>query len=428
MAATYELKEPLVLTGRGPLWRAVGSDGQPRVIRFISDEAARAHAGRLEILADVRHDNLMRVIEATHLDGRYAIVCEEVEGTALNVLLNQPGSLTPRRARAIAADIARGLQALHHAGVAHGDVSPANVIVGEAAVLIDLIDAPGVTPSYAAPELSEDNGYGADLSFDERCRSDIWSWGQIVRAMGVHVPFDELALCDDPGKRPSIDDVVEAQGGARDEGMPPTDANLLESSPASLLRSETDRERTRHRHAPARHRRSRRARRSHVVGIAVGVLAVAVLAIYAVHGGASVASHADARPAAVDASHVCPTDRVATDIVRNLTGRRAVAVMEADPSALAAVYTDDARLKERDTAMINRLQKQHMTIENLSTSIVSVRVVDCGEHVTVRATVAQDAHARCSHGICATIAAQEPHDVIVELVGPPWRVDTVTRG
>lgn len=429
MNGTYRLKEPLALTNSGPLWRAVNDANEPRIIRFISQEVASAQAARLEKLAHLRHPNVMRLVDVTAHEGRCAMVCEEAEGTPLNVLLDQPGAITPQRAYSIAVEIARGIQALHHHGVTHGDLSTANVIVGDSAVIVDLIDSPGATDSFAAPELTSGNNYGENMSCVQRRRCDIWSWGQIVEALGTCVPLADAARSVDPDARPSIDEIVAAQCDVPVEGIPPSDTDPQASSAASLLRTEADRERTHHRGAPARHRRSRRTGRLKPRVIAVcAVMAMIVAAIYAVHAGGITASHADAPQEAVGASQVCPTQSDARRIVQDLTRRRAIAVMEADTSALASIYTENSAMKESDNALIEQMLKQKISIQNLSTSVTDMSVHNCSTRMSVRATLAQEAHMRCSHGICSPVAAQEPHVVMIELVGPPWRIKTVTRG
>ncbi|MDO5719113.1 MAG: protein kinase [Actinomycetaceae bacterium] len=450
--ARYRLTEPLVLTGSGPLWRAVDAAGRPRIVRFLSDEVLRAQSDRLEKIAAIRHDNVMRILDVMAQGGRWAVICQEVEGTTLDTLLTQPGAITPRRALAIARDLARGIQALHHAAVAHTDLSPANVIVGSKAVIIDLIDS-GITPSFAAPELTADNDCGAELSFARQCQCDIWSWGKIVLAIGAHTPVTEQALSEDPHMRPSIDEIVrildellEAPGtvgvGAgeeapvesveaavgRREDIPPCDASLRKASVAALLRCEVDRERTQHRRAPARHRRSG-ARGGGTITATVAIVAAAItLALmYVIHTDSVTSSSADAAPTAMDLKPICPTRSTAMHIVQDLTRRRALAVMATDKEGLAAVYTPDSPTKAEDMALIEGMQAQEIRVHNLSTSIAAVTVEECAEYVKLRATVAQDAHTRCLGEICTPVEAQQLHEIIVELAGPPWRVDTVTR-
>ncbi|MCA9600088.1 MAG: sigma 54-interacting transcriptional regulator [Myxococcales bacterium] len=96
-------------------------------------------------------------------DGRPYMVRELVEGRSLHELIEQ-GVEVERTLDALARAAAQ-LTVLHRAGLLHGDVKPANVIVepGGSATLVDLglaatwqekgAEPEGLTPRYAAPEL-----------------------------------------------------------------------------------------------------------------------------------------------------------------------------------------------------------------------------------------------------------------------------------
>jgi transcriptional regulator with GAF, ATPase, and Fis domain len=102
-------------------------------------------------------------------DGRPYLVRELVEGESLAAFLDRGGDLIDA-ARALRA-AARQLTQLHRAGLLHGDIKPANIIVksggapGSEATLVDLGLATawgpggarpeGLTPRFAAPELFE---------------------------------------------------------------------------------------------------------------------------------------------------------------------------------------------------------------------------------------------------------------------------------
>jgi eukaryotic-like serine/threonine-protein kinase len=142
---------------------------------------AEAIAGRL-----VRHPNVASVFERGETDdGQPFLVMERVCGEALGLRVEREGPLPPRRAAAIVGQILEGLDAMHRAGIVHGDVKSDNVLIRtgdgacDAVVLIDfglahieaapprtVLDEDQVagTPDYMAPEII--GGRGASPASD----------------------------------------------------------------------------------------------------------------------------------------------------------------------------------------------------------------------------------------------------------------------
>ncbi|XXX77750.1 sigma 54-interacting transcriptional regulator [Sorangium sp. So ce134] len=145
------------ITGKAVALKTLGEDAdEPEVLALVREAAA---------LSGVEGLGVPRVLRFGRLpaSGRPFMVRELVEGTSLADLLARKGDLA--RNLAAIADAADQLTRLHRALVLHGDVKPANIIVGEGgrATLVDLgLAAPfrddgsrpvGLTPRYAAPEL-----------------------------------------------------------------------------------------------------------------------------------------------------------------------------------------------------------------------------------------------------------------------------------
>ncbi|WP_242515789.1 sigma 54-interacting transcriptional regulator [Sorangium cellulosum] len=145
------------ITGKTVALKTLGEDAdEPEVLALVREAAA---------LSGVEGLGVPRVLRFGRLpgSGRPFLVRELVEGTSLADRLAQKGDL--ERNLAAIADTADQLTRLHRALVLHGDVKPANIIVGEGgrATLVDLgLSAPfrdngsrpvGLTPRYAAPEL-----------------------------------------------------------------------------------------------------------------------------------------------------------------------------------------------------------------------------------------------------------------------------------
>ncbi len=118
-----------------------------------------------QLLARVRHPNVVTVYGAARFDGRTGIWMELVRGRTLAEQFAASGPMSAPDAARIARDLCAALAAVHAAGLVHRDVKAQNVIVedGGRVVLIDLgagfdpaIDAAPLlagTPAYAAPEV-----------------------------------------------------------------------------------------------------------------------------------------------------------------------------------------------------------------------------------------------------------------------------------
>src|SRR5678815_6137383 len=76
------------------------------------------------------HDNVVRVLDhGTTADGAPFLAMEHVHGVPLGALIHQVGPLPLARIRTIASQILSGLAAIHRAGLVHGDMKSANVLV-----------------------------------------------------------------------------------------------------------------------------------------------------------------------------------------------------------------------------------------------------------------------------------------------------------
>jgi serine/threonine protein kinase len=153
---------------RAIVYEAEMADGCRVAVKVLTPAAA-ANPGtvtrfRRELAAGhaVRHPHLVRVHDGS-IDRQPYLVMDLVGGDTLARRLDRRGRVTPVVALGIARQLAEALAALHAAGLVHGDVKPANVVLPAAgrAVLVDLgfahrpgeIDVVLGTPNYLAPEL-----------------------------------------------------------------------------------------------------------------------------------------------------------------------------------------------------------------------------------------------------------------------------------
>jgi serine/threonine protein kinase len=139
----------------------------PRPHQVAHPRAARSLGREVAALEGNPHPALPRL----YRDGTAAelphIVIEYVDGPTLEEELGVNGPLEEPEVALLGAQLLTGLLALHHRGIAHVDVKPANVVLRDMRpVLIDFGSArrigtpqpprrPVGTPGYAAPELED---------------------------------------------------------------------------------------------------------------------------------------------------------------------------------------------------------------------------------------------------------------------------------
>ncbi|WP_437317713.1 sigma 54-interacting transcriptional regulator [Sorangium sp. So ce385] len=210
------------ITGKTVALKTLGEDAdEPEVLALVREAAA---------LSGVEGLGVPRVLRFGRLpaSGRPFMVRELVEGTSLADLLARKGDLA--RNLAAIADAADQLTRLHRALLLHGDVKPANIIVGEGgrATLVDLgLAAPfrddgsrpvGLTPRYAAPELfkgdpltvrAEVFALGATLA--EALRQSEGEGARDPKVIGALQEVVDRATAKDPNARyPSADELANA--------------------------------------------------------------------------------------------------------------------------------------------------------------------------------------------------------------------------
>ncbi|WP_437579995.1 sigma 54-interacting transcriptional regulator [Sorangium sp. So ce887] len=192
VARRYRLLRPLGRGGLATAWlardEALGRDLCLKLLRRARTAERAALRGEFRMLAGLFHPHLVRVHDFGMLretgEARFYFTSEAVLGAPLDEYV------TGRRfeeVRAAIVDVLDALRFLHRARIRHGDVKPANILVGASgrAVLIDLSCAARVggrtddgvsgTQGYVAPEVIR--GEPADG------RADLFSLGRTLGAI-----------------------------------------------------------------------------------------------------------------------------------------------------------------------------------------------------------------------------------------------------
>jgi serine/threonine-protein kinase len=179
-------REPDELTVALKILRRTLSESEVFTARFLREA---------RVARELEHRNLVSVLDAGEVDGRYYLAMQHVPGRSLEDRLERDGPLPIEDALRIVADVAAGLDALHGRGLLHRDVKPSNVMLDRegTAMLTDfglakgpaytVLTKPGEvvgTLDYLAPELFR--GEGASPA------SDLYALGCVAYACLTGAP------------------------------------------------------------------------------------------------------------------------------------------------------------------------------------------------------------------------------------------------
>ncbi|GAA3148750.1 protein kinase domain-containing protein [Nonomuraea salmonea] len=230
--------------GHGVVYLGQARNGTPVAVKVlregltVDDRVDDRLAAAIAAARTVEPFCLARVLDAS-TSGRAYIVAEYVDGPSLQQAGRRGGAELQR----LAVATATALDAIHQAGVVHGDLTPSNVLLGpDGAKVVDFGIAAALgsgmkatsnivgTPAYMAPEQLAGRPVGA--------AADVFSWASVLVFAATGVPpfgddalpavinrilreepqlgelgrplRDIVAAClvKDPGARPSMRDVL----------------------------------------------------------------------------------------------------------------------------------------------------------------------------------------------------------------------------
>ena len=217
------IKQTLIASGSmGEVYRGQDLEsGQMVAIKQVkpnlvvdNSEAVQRLIEEGELLRQLNHPNIVKVLATIEAEGQPVIVMEYVPGGSLRELLKQQPQLPLAKALNISLELADALARAHHLKVIHRDLKPENVLLAADGTprLTDFglahLTQPGAglnqdgvivgTTSYMSPEAWR----GEELD----ARSDIWSFGVLLYELlagrppftGQHLIALMTAVLNDP--------------------------------------------------------------------------------------------------------------------------------------------------------------------------------------------------------------------------------------
>ncbi len=203
----YRVLRTIASGGMGTVYRAEGPPG-PVALKVIHPHLLSTPGFRERFLREgeigrrIRHENVVATLDcgAAESDGapRLYLAMEFVDGATLRSLLTELERVPESLCRHIAREVARGLAAIHEAGVIHRDLKPENVLItrdhvvkvmdlgvaraAEEAMRLSLSGNFVGSVLYASPE--QFAGPGAELDG----RADLYSLGVVLYELcsGAH--------------------------------------------------------------------------------------------------------------------------------------------------------------------------------------------------------------------------------------------------
>jgi predicted ATPase len=130
----YDVLGPIARGGMGEVYRArdaaLGRElalKLPRQPYVAGSDAVRRFEQEARAASSLNHPNIVTIHEIGEADGRRFIAMELVEGQSLATMIGRP--MPPAALVRIGRQLAEALAVAHAAGIAHGDIKPANIMV-----------------------------------------------------------------------------------------------------------------------------------------------------------------------------------------------------------------------------------------------------------------------------------------------------------
>ncbi|XP_061678432.1 serine/threonine-protein kinase DCLK3 isoform X1 [Syngnathoides biaculeatus] len=167
------------------------ADGRTLAVKMVerSRLLGREHMlqNELSLLASLRHPRVVRLLAHHRTPATAYLVMELARGGDLFEAIGRRGSFGEGEAALMVADVSEALKYIHRRSVVHRDVKPENLLIvhavpgvtrlkladfGLATVVSEPVFTICGTPTYVAPEILSETGYGMEV--------DMWALGVIL--------------------------------------------------------------------------------------------------------------------------------------------------------------------------------------------------------------------------------------------------------
>ncbi|MDN4486842.1 hypothetical protein QQX10_01540 [Demequina sp. SYSU T00039] len=396
-----------------------------RVVRDVGegDAVERAARARMAALAAVDHPGLVPPLDVRR-DGSTVQVCTpRVSAPDLGTARGtgpHAGITSLEQWVWLMSGLADALAALHRHGLAHGDVSPGNVLVAERPLLIDLI-GPALgrehgTPGFAAPEAAGGPSPAGD----------VYALGRLGRHMAaptIAVQADAWTaplLAEDPAARPPAESIAAGLTSCAETARWRPEA--VDVAPSLRSAASTA--------ATARDPRAWAWRLRRRVPLVAGTVVLALTAgfLWSALPPSVPEGAAGATTVLVEAAAQPPVGVEPTDAARELTRARFAALESGDGDALAGLAVPGsaawAQLEHQAALLADGAAVEGLGDPEIEASTVMVD----GEAATVEVTTRIGAHTWVTaEGERREIEAAV-ETAVLELVwsGERWRVSDVS--
>jgi predicted Ser/Thr protein kinase len=120
--------------GMGEVYEAEAG-GQLVALKIVSSEFGKQTdfqrwlMRESQVLAALRHRNIVKFYEADECDGIHYLVLEYIDGRELSSIVKDRGRLSVAEVRRVVGDCAAALQYAHELGLVHRDIKPSNIMM-----------------------------------------------------------------------------------------------------------------------------------------------------------------------------------------------------------------------------------------------------------------------------------------------------------